>query len=620
MTKRKKDKDLRHHKSSVKKFFKFVTLTGLWSLIFIIGLFVYYGIGLPSVKTLIKHDKIITDLQVQYSNKNLIKKYGTIIDTSIAYSDIPIHLIEALVATEDRRFFEHYGVDLMGILRALYVDIKAGYIKQGGSTITQQLAKMMFLSRERTLKRKIQEIILAIEIETLFSKEQIMSFYLNKAYFGAGKHGIKNASEFYFNKHVSKLNLEESAMLVGLLRAPNRYSPVNNPELAKRRANQIIANMANAGFLNEDIAIGMIADDMEYIYGNSFNKKNQSYYFADWVKNQIYDFIGNNNSHISALTTLDEKLQTQLEEAIYNFTEKNKTRLGKSQIALIAMSKDGAILAMSGGKNYDISPFNRSIYAYRQAGSAFKLFVYLTALEKGINPQDIFIDEPIAVGNWYPENYRQKYYGEVTVTEAFAKSLNSVAVQISELCGKREVAKIAERLGITSSIPQNDPTIALGSVEVNLLELTTAYTAIINDGYPIIPYFINRIEDNNGNILYKRVSSGLNRVISKKTVKKIREMLYEVVNSGTGQNAKINKLMRKNFLSTGRMLIGKDKYAIGGKTGTSQNYRDAWFIGYVDNLVVGVWIGNDDNTPTNRIVGGLLPAELWREFVEKIID
>jgi len=283
---RKRRRYKRKRKSFIGKLFKLSILLGFWGLVSTVLIVLYYSIGLPDINSLPQNSRVINNLQVRYSNKKLIKKYGSVSDNSAIYSELPIPLIEALVATEDRRFFEHHGVDIFGISRALYINTKEGRIKQGGSTLTQQLAKMMFLSRERTLKRKIQEAILAIKLERIFSKEQIMTFYLNKAYFGAGKYGIKDASRFYFDKEPSELNLEESAMLVGLLKAPSRYSPVNNPELAKQRADQIIANMANVGFLTEKTAKGMMANNIT-IYQNSFNKKNQSYYFSDWVKNQI---------------------------------------------------------------------------------------------------------------------------------------------------------------------------------------------------------------------------------------------------------------------------------------------------------------------------------------------
>jgi len=597
---------------------KYSIVVGLWGATLAAFMILYYSIGLPKIDSLLQNEKTINNIEIQYSNQKLIRKYGATDDNFIIYSELPVHLIEALLSTEDRRFFEHNGIDFIGIIRAMYINTKAGYIKQGGSTLTQQLAKIMFLGREKTIKRKVQEAILALKLERIFSKEQIMTFYLNKAYYGAGKYGIKNASQFYFDKSVSKLNLEESAMIVGLLKAPTTYSPTNNPKLAKQRANQIIANMAHFGFLDEDEAKGVMANDL-YVYGNTFNKKNQSFYFSDWVESQTYDFI-NKNKNISVVTTLDLQIQNIAEDVIYNFVQTNKERLGESQIALVAISKDGAILAMSGGKNYDKSTFNRSVHAYRQAGSAFKLFVYLTALQKNININDIFIDEPIAVGDWYPENYGGQYYGEVTMKDSFAKSLNSVAVQISEICGVKDVVKTARRLGIMSKIDEYDPTIALGSTQVNLLELTSAYATLANEGYPSIPYFINKIKDEYGNTLYTRQSSGLSRIVSKKNVKDMREMLFAVIEDGTGKNAKIDKLMYGNVKGNSRFLVGKKKYSIGGKTGTSQNYQDAWFIGYANDLVVGIWIGNDDNTPTNGIVGGSLPAKLWKEFVEKVVE
>ncbi len=597
------------NKKLLKFFIKWGFIFGIWGIICVIFICIYYGKDLPKID----FDKEITqddNIEILYSNDEPIKLYGDSNLDITNYAEFPLYLIDGLVATEDRRFFSHHGFDVIGIARAMLVNIRAGYIKQGGSTITQQLSKMILQNSEKTLKRKVQELLLSIYLEMKFTKEEILTMYLNKAYFGAGKYGIKSASKFYFNKEVYELDLEESAMLIGLLKAPSRYSPQNNPVLSKERTKQIIKNLYDAGFVSE-------SEYQKYINGylyevveattNVSENMNEELYFSDYIKNLVFDYT--NKTNIKIKTTLNQKIQTNIEENIIEFVNNNKDKLGKAQIAVLAMAKDGAILGMTGGINYNKSEFNRAIYAYRQPGSAFKLFVFLNGIrEKGYTPYTKFIDEPIAVGNWFPNNYADKYYGEVDMKTAFAKSLNSVAIQVSEYSGINNVAKLAKKMGIKSKIDKDDPTIALGTTEVNLLELVSAYTVVINDGYAVIPYsIIQIIDEDTNNIVYYRKSSGKSKILDDLDIDYIKEMMYETILSGTAKNAYIDKVMANGY-----------KY-VGGKTGTSQNYADAWFIGYVDDIMIGVWIGNDDNTSMNKTTGGTLPAKLWKNIVEDII-
>lgn len=597
------------NKKLLKFFIKWGFIFGIWCIICIICICIYYGKDLPKIdfnEEITKEDNI----EILYSNNEPIKLYGDSNLDITNYAEFPLYLIDGLVATEDRRFFSHHGFDIFGIARAMLVNIRAGYIKQGGSTITQQLAKMILQNSEKTLKRKVQELLLSIHLEMKFTKEEILTMYLNKAYFGAGKYGIKSAAKFYFNKEVYELDLEESAMLIGLLKAPSRYSPQNNPVLSKERTKQIIKNLYDAGFVSE-------SEYQKYIDGylyeiveattNVSENMNEELYFSDYIKSLVFDYT--NKTNIEVKTTLNQKIQTNIEKNIIEFTNQNKDKLGEAQIAVLAMAKDGAILGMTGGINYNKSEFNRAIYAYRQAGSAFKLFVFLNGIrEKGYTPYTKFIDEPIAVGNWFPNNYGDKYYGEVDMKTAFAKSLNSVAIQVSEYSGINNVAKLARKMGIKSKIDKDDPTIALGTTEVNLLELVSAYAVVINDGYAVIPYSITQIIDKDtNNIVYYRKSSGKSKILDDLDIDYIKEMMYETILSGTAKNAYIDKVMVNGY-----------KY-VGGKTGTSQNYADAWFIGYVNDIMIGVWIGNDDNTSMNKTTGGTLPAKLWKNIVEDII-
>ncbi len=573
-----------------------------WSLVFlawisiliIIALF-YYLSDLPSLDELdAESNKQV--VEVNYSNGERITSFGGLYESEVKYYELPQHLIDAVVATEDRRFFSHFGVDIIGIARAFYVNHKAGKIVQGGSTITQQLAKMLFLTPDRNMKRKVQEILLALQLEHRFTKEKILTFYLNRAYFGSGNYGIGNATKFYFGKDVSQINLNEAAMLAGLLKAPSKLSPKNNQELAEDRASVVLSNMINAGFLNEK---NVAEIDKEVAYNND---RQQRLYFADYVRSQFADFIPKSSLRdkvISINSTLDQRIQKELEKVLNQFVEINAKKLDRSQVAVVIMDYEGAVLGFSGGVDYQKSQFNRAIYAKRQPGSSFKTFIYLNAFENGFKPDDIFEDKKISLGTWVPDNYESSYFGNVTLNTAFSKSLNSVAVQLAQKLDKKSIITTANRLGIVSEIDKDDPTIALGTTLVTLYELTSAYVTIANDGYAIIPHSIVKITNNDDKLLYERETSGLGKVISEQAEESIKEVLLSVVKDGTGKNAD----------------VGGNIY---GKTGTSQNFRDAWFVGFNDKYVAGVWIGNDNNSPTNKITGGSLPATLFGKILQKI--
>lgn len=592
-------------KSFLKFSFKWGFILGIWLILALIALFFYYSIDLPDIKPIID-DKIETNIEILYSDGTEIKSYGNVKSDITNYAEFPLYLVDGLIATEDRKFFKHHGFDYFGIIRAMFVNLKAGRIVQGGSTITQQLSKMILQNNKKTLKRKVQELMLSIQLERKLTKEEILMMYLNKAYFGAGKYGISDAAKFYFNKRISDLDLEECAMLIGLLKAPSKYSPQNDPILSKERTKQIIINMYNTGLLSDIEYKSYLNTYFASIIDatiNSEERLEEKLYFAEWVRSSLSGYTNKNN--IEVKTTLNSRIQNIIEKSIDNFRIKQKQKLKNSQIAAIILSKDGAILGMTGGINFNKSEYNRAIYAYRQPGSAFKLFVFLAGIrEKHFSTNTKFIDEPVAVGNWFPENHNERYYGEVSMKEAFAKSLNSVAIQINEYSGIKNVAKMARKMGILSEIDQDDPTISLGTTQVNLLELTSAYAVILNNGNAIIPHSIIQIKDKEtNNIIYLRKASKLSQILTENEVNQMREMMFEVLNSGTGQNAKIEDLMYKGA-----------RY-IGGKTGTSQNYSDAWFIGYANDIIIGIWIGNDDNTSMGKIAGGTLPAILWKEIV-----
>ena len=581
------------------KFLKFILKWGfffsIWIAIFGAVALLYYFKDLPSLSEL-EAQKNKQVIQVNYSDSERITNFGGIYGSEIDFYELPSNLINAVVATEDRRFFKHHGVDIFGMVRAAYANHEAGHIVQGGSTITQQLAKLLFLNADKNFKRKIQEVLLAVQLERNFTKEQILTCYLNRAYFGAGNYGVGNAAKFYFGKSVSRINLNEAALLAGLLKAPSKFSPKNNKELAEDRAGEVLSNMIEAGFLDEK-NLSEMNKDVTYKV-----EKSQRLYFADFVRDQYPDFISKKfakEKKILITTTLNRKIQEKLEEVENEFVAKNSDKIGKSQVAIVVMDKSGAVLGMSGGRDYQESQFNRAVYSKRQAGSAFKTFVYLAAFENGANVDDTLEDKKINVGVWLPENYNNHYLGEVTLKRAFAESLNSVAVQLARKLDQGAIAEVAHKLGIVSEIKKNDLTIALGTTEVSLFELVSAYTTIANNGEAVIPFTISEVKNDKNEMLYKRESSGLGAVISAEAQNKIKEVLREVVEKGTGKNA--------NVASN-----------IFGKTGTSQDFRDAWFVGFNDLYTVGVWIGNDDNSPTNKITGGSLPAQLFAEILQKI--
>ena len=555
----------------------------------------YYYQNLPDIENLDKgSDKQI--VQINFSNNERITNFGDIYYDEVQFYELPQHLINAVVATEDRKFFDHFGVDVFAIIRASYANHKAGRIVQGGSTITQQLAKLLFLSRDRTFQRKAQEVILALQLERRFTKEQIITIYLNRAYFGSGNYGVAAASKFYFGKIVSDIDLNEAALLAGLLKAPSKLSPKNNQNSAENRTNVVLSSMIDAGFISEK-NIKELNKDISFK-----NNSSQKLYFADFVHDQLNDFLDKKDLDkklISVTTTLDEKVQSSLEEAANEFVAENSKKIGKSQIGVVVMNKDGAVLGMTGGKDYQQSQYNRAVYARRQAGSTFKTFIYLAAFERGFKPTDIFEDKKVNIGAWLPDNYEGKYFGAVDLKTAFANSLNSVSIQLAQKVNRQEIADMAIKLGITSPINKNDLTIALGTTEVSLYELTAAFASIANDAKPVIPYVISVVKDDKNREIYKRESSGFSAVLSQDTQKYAREILRAVISDGTGRKAN----------------VASDVF---GKTGTSQNFRDAWFIGFDDNYVIGVWIGNDDNSSTQKITGGSLPAELFAKILKKL--
>lgn len=569
------------------------TVAGLWGLVAVGGTVLYYALTLPSTDNLWDIDAS-PSVTIAATDGTPVVTRGGRHGTAARLADLPPYLIGAVVATEDKRFYSHLGIDPIGLARAMVANLKAGAVVQGGSTITQQLAKNIFLTPERTLDRKLQEALLALWLEAKFTKDEILTLYLNRVYLGGGAYGIEAASQRYFGRSARDVTLPEAAMLAGLLKAPSRYAPTNDLARSQDRAATVLAVMVRDGRIEHK--------DGQWAYDNpavlrGAARSQSANYFADWVVDRVSGYAGRPNSSLVVRATLDTDLQRAAERAIDAALARNETALGVTQAALVAMTPDGAIRAMVGGRSYGESQFNRAVYAERQPGSAFKPVVFMTALERGLTPDTLRVDAPILVDGWSPRNYSETHTGVMTLTNALAKSINTVAVQISEEVGRENVIRTARRLGIRSDMAPH-ASLALGTFEVTLLELTSAYAAFANGGASVIPHGIESIETISGNRLYQRRGAGLGPIMSQQTLGMMNHMLGETVRTGTGRRA---------------ALRGRPS---GGKTGTSQDFRDAWFVGYTADLVVGVWVGNDDGTPMREVTGGGVPAGIWRDFME----
>jgi penicillin-binding protein 1A len=498
-------------------------------------------------------------------------------------------LPKAIVAIEDRRFYQHPGIDPIGIGRALIEDLKAGHIVQGGSTITQQLAKLAFLSPERSLARKLKEALFTFWIEARFSKRQILEAYLNRVYLGGGAYGVDAAARRYFAKPAADLSLAEAALLAGVVKAPSYFAPTRDLALARERAGVVLDSMVETGAASPEQAAAAKARPATLAAPKT---RAGSGYLADWVAAESRLYADPDQPRLEVRTTLDRGMQAAAEAAIEGGLDRPGAEA--SQAALVAMTPDGRVRAMLGGRDYPASQFNRATQAARQPGSAFKLFVYLAALEAGLRPEDEISAAPIAVDGWRPRNDDDAYPPSMTVADAFARSVNTAAVRLTEKVGHKAVIRMAERLGITSSL-RDDPSLALGSSEVRLLELTGAYASIANDGRLVWPEAIETIAGTSGSVLYQRRPVD-EPVLAPAVVRAMRALLEVAVLRGTGQQARLHRF-------------------VAGKTGTSSDNRDAWFIGFTDDLVVGVWVGNDDGRPMPGVGGGGLPARIFRDFI-----
>src|SRR5262245_2005216 len=564
-------------------------VAGLWLAIGAAGFVAWIGAHLPPIQSL-EIPKRAPSIQIVDIQGRALARRGDLAGAPLPLKEMPAYVAKAFIAIEDRRFYEHYGVDPFGIGRAFVANILHRTVAQGGSTITQQLAKNLFLTQERTINRKLQEVLLAFWLERKFSKAQILELYLNRVYFGSGAYGIEQASQRYFGKSARQITLAEAALLAGLVKSPSRLAPTRNFNGAEKRSKMVLAAMADLAFIGRAAERTALARPprivAQAINGDSVN------YVADWIMDALNDAIGHVDEDIIVQTTIDAALQASAEKALNDELAQKGEKNGVAQGALLAMTPDGAVRAMVGGRKYAESQFNRAVAAKRQPGSAFKPFVYLTALEHGLTPDSVREDKPINVKGWQPENYNHEYFGPVTLSRALAMSLNTVSVRLTLELTPLAVVRTAYRLGITSKLEPN-ASIALGTSEVSLLELVGAYAPFANGGYAAMPRVIEKITATNGKVVHARSIRQLGRIIDAHHVSMMNAMMGETLTIGTAQKASL------------------PGWPAAGKTGTSQDFRDAWFIGYTAHLVTGVWLGNDDGTPTRHVTGGSIPVEIW---------
>ncbi|EIM29312.1 penicillin-binding protein, 1A family [Microvirga lotononidis] len=566
----------------------------LWGVIGIGGVVAYYASQLPPIDQLTV-PKRPPNIAIMASDGSLLANRGETGGRTVSLKELPPYLPKAFVAIEDRRFYDHFGIDPVGIARAIYRNLAHKGGLQGGSTLTQQLAKNLFLTQERTASRKIQEAILALWLERNYSKDQILELYLNRVYFGAGAYGVEAASQRYYGKSARNISLSEAAVLAGLVQSPSRLAPNRNPERAQARAELVIAAMNELGFITPGMTKTALGAPAEPVRPNGAGSAN---YAADYVMDVLDDFVGNVESDIVVSTTIEPTMQATAERVLVEELNAKGQKFNVSQGAFVALQPDGAVRALVGGRNYETSQFNRATTARRQPGSSFKPFVYLTAVERGYTPDMVLEDGPVNFGGWAPKNYDRKYRGPIAMRDALALSLNTIAVKLNMEVGPKNVVQTAQRLGIASPLQANG-SLALGTSEVTPLELVSAYASFANGGMGVVPYVIAQVKTTDGKLIYKRpTSGGLGRVIDPNVVAMMNDMMHNTFVVGTARSAQV------------------PGWLMAGKTGTTDDYKDAWFVGFTGSLVAGVWLGNDDGTLTKRVSGGNLPSEVWHNFMK----
>ena len=574
------------------------------------GLVLMLALAIPAFEETSDDDWLKkSELAVTFLDRygNAIGSRGIKHNDALKIEDFPDHLIKATLATEDRRFYEHFGIDLPGTMRALLANTRAGGVVQGGSTITQQLAKNLFLSNERTIERKVREAFLALWLEARLSKNDILKLYLDRAYLGGGAFGVDAAAHYYFNKSARDVNLSEAAMLAGLFKAPARYAPHINLPAARSRANVVLDNLVEAGFMSEGQVFGARRNPATAMDRRDDHSPN---YYLDWAFDEMKKLVDTFPSTLTervfvVRTALDLNLQNAAETAVENSLRQFGRDYHATQAATVLSDLDGGVRAMVGGRDYAASQFNRATDALRQPGSSFKPYVYATALSNGFRPNTTIVDQPICLGNWCPQNYGRSYAGTVTLTQAITNSINTIPVRLSVMmghgdakAGRAKIIQTARAMGIRTALPDSS-SLPIGAAEVNVLSHTVAFATFPNQGKVVVPHAVLEVRTGDGEVVWRFDRDGPKpqQVLSTQVALDMNMMMNKAAEEGTGKRALL------------------DGIRIAGKTGTTNAYRDAWFVGFTGNFVCGVWIGNDDYSSTNRMTGGSLPAMTWHQIM-----
>jgi penicillin-binding protein 1A len=569
-------------------------ILGIWAGVAVAGVVIYYAVQLPSADSWRVPDRE-ANIRIVASDGQLISNRGKTGGEAVSLRELPYYVPAAFVAIEDRRFYDHFGVDVIGLASVALESVQAGEVTRGASTITQQLAKNLFLTPDQTIGRKVQEALLAVWLEQNYTKDEILELYLNRSYFGHERYGVEAAAQYYFGKSARNLSLNEAAILAGSLQAPSRLNPKgSNAEAIKNRQGLVLAAMARDGYITGAESQAAKIDPSQTVRTKVLGAES---YVADWVESLMTAYLGEVKEDVVVYTTINWDLQKEAEFVVKEAVATHGAEKGFSQGALVAMDVDGSVRALVGGVDYQQSQFNRAVTARRQPGSTFKPFVYLAGMEKGYTPDTIAEDGPIDIDGWSPQNADGKYAGQMTLRQALALSRNTISALLANDVGPDKVVEAAMRMGISSPL-MAVPSIALGTQEVSLLELTAAYTPFANGGIGVIANVITRIEDKDGKVLYEAVPAGPGRVIQPNIVAEMNDMLHAAVEIGTGKRAQLNG------------------WPMAGKTGTSQKARDALFVGYTARMVAGVWLGNDDDVGT-KLSGGNVPVEIWSQFMAK---
>lgn len=580
---------------------KFIFIMGCACVLAGVASLQLYLSSLPPINNLEQFKPNIVT-KIYSSDGEIIKTFTAYTYEKIELKDIPENLKKALIATEDKNFYRHHGYDMTGLARSTVQNLMAGHVVQGASTITQQLARVLFLNNERTFDRKLKELFIAARIEKTISKDQILEMYMNNVYLGAGAYGVEGAAQIYFDKHLKDCDLAELALIAGLPQAPSVYSPFNNMDLAVKRRNQVLLRMYKMRYITKDEYAKAKDEKVKLAKMPQYYTTNKAPYFCDYVMKEL-EKLGFDETEISqggykVVTTLDYKAQKAVNDAIINNLRNYGLTKDNTQAAVFSFSPiDGKIIAYAGGKDYTKSQYDRVTQAVRPPGSSFKPFVYAAAMEKGISPNDMIEDRPVTLGTWSPHNYGNKYRGKIPVYTALMVSSNVCAARMIQEVGVRAVIQTARVLGIETPL-EYDYTIALGSNGVKLFEFTRAYGAFANGGFVVQPYSVERVETSRGKVVYKAPKTKISHQLSMNTAAEMTAMLKTVMSNGTGRAASIGK-------------------PAAGKTGTTDDNKDAYFVGYTPNIVTGVWVGNDDNTVMSKIVqGGTVPALIWRDVMK----